>query len=29
MRKMRVASIGDLIRIWEALPLPLREDCAS
>lgn len=25
MRKMAAASIGDLIRIWETLPLPMRE----
>lgn len=29
MRKMQAASIGDLIRIWETLPLNLREAAAS
>lgn len=29
MRKMRVASIGELIRIWEALPAPMREACVA
>jgi FixJ family two-component response regulator len=28
MRKMRAASIGELIRTWESLPIPLREACA-
>jgi FixJ family two-component response regulator len=25
MRKMAASSIGDLIRIWESLPAPMRE----
>ena len=29
MRKMRAGSIGELIRIWEALPVPMREACAA
>jgi FixJ family two-component response regulator len=29
MRKMRAASIGELIRTWESLPMPLREACAA
>ena len=29
MRKMRAASIGELIRTWESLPIPLREACAT
>jgi DNA-binding CsgD family transcriptional regulator len=29
MRKMQVASIGELIRIWESLPISEREACAS
>jgi len=29
MRKMRAASIGELIRTWETLPMPLREACAA
>ncbi len=28
MRKMEVASIGELIRAWETLPMPLRETSA-
>jgi FixJ family two-component response regulator len=29
MRKMQAASIGELIRIWESLPTPKREACAT
>jgi FixJ family two-component response regulator len=29
MRKMRAASIGELIRTWESLPTPMREACAA
>jgi FixJ family two-component response regulator len=29
MRKMQAASIGELIRIWESLPMPSREACAA
>jgi FixJ family two-component response regulator len=29
MRKMQVASIGELIRIWASLPTPKREACAT
>ncbi len=29
MRKVEAASVGDLIRMWENLPLPVRELCAS
>lgn len=29
MRKMRASSIGELIRIWESLPVPMREACAA
>ena len=29
MRKMQAASIGELIRIWESLPIPKREACAA
>jgi FixJ family two-component response regulator len=29
MRKMRAGSIGELIRIWEALPVPMREACTA
>jgi FixJ family two-component response regulator len=29
MRKMTASSIGDLIRIWETLPLPTRKACAG
>lgn len=29
MRKMTASSIGELIRIWEALPAPMREACAA
>ena len=29
MRKMRAGSIGELIRIWESLPVPMREACAA
>lgn len=29
MRKMRANSIGELIRMWEALPVPMREACAA
>ncbi|WP_245350379.1 response regulator transcription factor [Bradyrhizobium sp. UFLA03-84] len=29
MRKMQASSIGDLIRIWESLPAPMRETCAA
>jgi hypothetical protein len=25
MRKMKVASVGELIRAWETLPAPMRE----
>ncbi|WP_424630635.1 response regulator transcription factor [Bradyrhizobium sp. SYSU BS000235] len=27
MRKMQAASIGELIRIWESLPVPMRDAC--
>lgn len=29
MRKMGASSIGELIRIWESLPAPMRELCAA
>jgi FixJ family two-component response regulator len=29
MRKMQAASIGELTRIWESLPTPKREACAT
>lgn len=29
MRKMQASSIGELIRIWESLPVPMREACAA
>lgn len=29
MRKMKACSLGDFIRIWEALPIPMREACAT
>jgi len=29
MRKMQVASIGELIRVWETLPADLREACTA
>lgn len=29
MRKMRASTIGELIRIWEALPAPMRAACAA
>lgn len=29
MRKLQAGSIGELIRIWEALPVPIRETCAA
>ncbi|KWV60423.1 LuxR family transcriptional regulator [Bradyrhizobium macuxiense] len=29
MRKMKASSIGELIRIWEALPVPMRAACAA
>ncbi|MEH2513761.1 FixJ family two-component response regulator [Nitrobacteraceae bacterium AZCC 1564] len=29
MRKMCAGSIGELIRIWESLPVPMREACAA
>jgi FixJ family two-component response regulator len=29
MRKMRAGSIGELIRIWESLPAPMRQACAT
>lgn len=29
MRKLRAGSIGELIRIWESLPVPLREACTA
>jgi FixJ family two-component response regulator len=29
MRKMHAGSIGELIRIWESLPVPMREACAA
>jgi FixJ family two-component response regulator len=29
MRKMRANSIGELIRMWEALPVPMREACVA
>ncbi|TPI78465.1 response regulator transcription factor [Mesorhizobium sp. B2-8-9] len=29
MRKMEAASIGELIRVWETLPAPMREDSAT
>lgn len=29
MRKMRASSIGELIRVWETLPLSMREACAA
>jgi FixJ family two-component response regulator len=29
MRKMQSRSIGELIRIWESLPMPKRETCAA
>ena len=29
MRKMLATSIGELIRTWESLPIPLREACAA
>jgi FixJ family two-component response regulator len=29
MRKMQASSIGELIRIWESLPSPMREACAA
>jgi FixJ family two-component response regulator len=29
MRKMKASSIGELIRIWETLPRPMREACSA
>jgi FixJ family two-component response regulator len=29
MRKMQASSIGELVRIWEALPVPMRAACAA
>ena len=29
MRKMQAASIGELIRIWESLPISIRKTCAE
>ena len=29
MRKMQAASIGELIRAWESLPIAMREACAA
>jgi FixJ family two-component response regulator len=29
MRKMKAGSIGELIRLWEKLPAPMREACAA
>jgi FixJ family two-component response regulator len=29
MRKMQLASVGELIRVWETLPNDVREDCES
>lgn len=29
MRKLQASSIGELIRIWEVLPVPIRETCAA